>query len=114
MTDGSRFYIDGRWVDPIRPGNEIVVVNPATEEEAAKVAAASSADVEAAVQAAHRAFEGYSQTTREERIELLTRLREAYKKRIPEIAAAISGIRLLYASRTCVSSSMRSSRVVCE
>jgi aldehyde dehydrogenase (NAD+) len=90
VTDGSRFYIEGRWVEPIHPGNDIVVVNPATEEEVAKVAAASSADVEAAVQAAHRAFEGYSQTTREERIELLTRLREAYKKRIPEIAAAMT------------------------
>jgi aldehyde dehydrogenase (NAD+) len=90
VTDGSRFYIDGQWVEPAHPGNEIVVVNPATEEEAARVAAASSADVEAAVQAARRAFESYSQTTREERIELLTRLREAYKKRIPEIAAAMT------------------------
>ena len=90
MSDGSRFYIDGAWVEPARPGDEIVVVNPATEEEAARVAAASSVDVEAAVQAAHRAFESYSQTTREERLELLTRLREAYKKRIPEIAAAMT------------------------
>ena len=57
MTDGSRFYIDGEWVEPVHPGDEIVVVNPATEEEAARVAAASSADVESAVQAAHRAFE---------------------------------------------------------
>ena len=71
MTDGSRFYIDGRWVEPAHPGDEIVVVNPATEEEVARVAAASSSDVEAAVQAAHRAFASYSQTTREERIELL-------------------------------------------
>ena len=90
MTDGSRFYIDGQWVEPAHPGNEIVVVDPATEEEAARVAAASSADVESAVQAAHRAFDGFSQTTREERIELLTALREAYKKRIPEIAAAMT------------------------
>ncbi len=90
MTDGSRFYIDGRWVEPVHPGDEIVVVNPATEEEAARVAAASSADVESAVQAAHRAFESYSQTSREERIEYLTRLREAYKRRIPAIAAAMT------------------------
>ena len=89
MTDGSRFYIDGQWVEPAQPGNEIVVVNPATEEEAARVAAASSADVESAVQAAHRAFESWSQTSREERIELLAALREAYKKRIPQIAEAM-------------------------
>jgi aldehyde dehydrogenase (NAD+) len=84
-----QFYIDGQWVEPAQPGNEIVVVNPATEEEAARVAAASSADVEAAVTAAHRAFESYSQTTREERIELVTAVREAYKKRIPQIAEAM-------------------------
>ncbi len=90
MTDASRFYIDGQWVEPVHPGDEIVVVNPATEEEVARVAAASPADVEAAVQAAHRAFESYSQTTREERLELLTRVREAYKRRIPEIAAAMT------------------------
>ena len=90
MTDGSRFYIDGQWVEPAHPGAEIAVVDPATEEEVARIAAASPDDVEAAVQAAHRAFESYSQTTREERVELLTALREAYKKRIPQIAEAMT------------------------
>jgi aldehyde dehydrogenase (NAD+) len=89
VTEGSRFYIDGRWVEPAQPGNEIVVVNPATEEEAARVAAASSADSTSAVQAAHRAFGSWSRTSREERIALLTALREAYKRRIPQIAEAM-------------------------
>jgi aldehyde dehydrogenase (NAD+) len=89
VTDGSRFYIDGRWVEPAHPGAEIAVVNPATEEEVARIAAASADDVEAAAQAAHRAFESWSQTTREERLGLLTELREAYKKRIPQIAEAM-------------------------
>jgi aldehyde dehydrogenase (NAD+) len=89
VTDGSRFYIDGRWVEPAHPGAEIAVVNPATEEEVGRIAAASADDVEAAVQAAHRAFESWSRTTREERLELLTALREAYKKRIPQIAEAM-------------------------
>ena len=90
MTDGSRFYIDGQWVEPDHPGDEIAVIDPATEQEVARIAAASADDVEAAVQAAHRAFESYSQTTREERMELLTALREAYKKRIPQIAEAMT------------------------
>ena len=90
MTDGTRFYIDGQWVEPAHPGEDIAVVDPATEEEVARVAAASSDDVEAAVQAAHRAFGSWSQTSREERLELLTALREAYKKRIPQIAAAMT------------------------
>jgi aldehyde dehydrogenase (NAD+) len=89
VADGSRFYIGGRWVEPVHPGDEIAVVNPATEEEVARVAAASAADVEAAVEAAHRAFDGWSRTGREERIGLLTALREAYKKRIPQIAEAM-------------------------
>ena len=61
------------------PGTRSSWSNPATEEEAARVAAASPADVEAAVQAAHRAFESWSQTTREERLELPHALREAYR-----------------------------------
>jgi len=85
----SRFYIDGRWVEPVHPGDEISVVDPATEEEVARVAAASAADVESAVQAAHRAFDAYAQTSREERLDLLTALREAYKKRIPQLAEAM-------------------------
>jgi aldehyde dehydrogenase (NAD+) len=90
VTDGSRFYIDGQWVEPAHPGDTIAVVNPATEEEAGRIAAASPDDVDAAVQAAHRAFQSWSQTTREERLELLTALREAYKKRIPQIAEAMT------------------------
>jgi aldehyde dehydrogenase (NAD+) len=89
VTDASRFYIDGQWVEPVNPGTEIPVINPATEEEVARVAAASPDDVEAAVQAAHRAFVSWSQTSREERAELLIAVREAYKKRIPQIAEAM-------------------------
>jgi aldehyde dehydrogenase (NAD+) len=89
VADASRFYIDGQWVAPAHPGAEISVINPATEEEVARIAAATPDDVEAAVQAAHRAFDGWSQTGREERIEVLTSLREAYKKRIPLIAEAM-------------------------
>jgi len=52
----AKFYIDGQWVDPVEPNGQIVVVNPATEEEVARVARASTADVDAAVGAARRAF----------------------------------------------------------
>jgi aldehyde dehydrogenase (NAD+) len=89
VADASRFYIDGQWVGPVHPGAEIGVVNPATEEEVARIAAATPDDVEAAVQAAHRAFPSWSQTSCEERVEVLTAVREAYKKRIPQIAEAM-------------------------
>ena len=61
-----------------------------TEEEVARVAAASPADVESAVGAAHRAFPAWSRTTKEERLEALAAVREAYKRRIPAIAAAMT------------------------
>jgi aldehyde dehydrogenase (NAD+) len=90
VTRESQFYIDGRWVDPVEPGETIAVIDPATEEEVARVAAATAADVESAVAAAHRAFESYGRSSREERLDLLTRLLEAYRRRMPEIAAAMT------------------------
>jgi aldehyde dehydrogenase (NAD+) len=86
----AKFYVDGSWVDPVEPGGTIAVIDPATEEEVACVAAGTVADVDAAVQAAHRAFAGYSRTTREERLALLTDFLAAYKRRLPEIAAAMT------------------------
>ena len=90
MGNETKFYIDGQWVDPLDQSGEIVVVNPATEEEVARVARASTADVDAAVRAAHRAFPSYSQTSREERLGLLTRVLEGYRRRLPEMAAAMT------------------------
>jgi aldehyde dehydrogenase (NAD+) len=84
-----QFYIDGAWVDPAVM-KTVPVVNPATEERIYDVAVGSKADVDKAVAAARRAFETYSVTTREERIELLTKIIEAYKARAKDIALAIS------------------------
>lgn len=74
----------------MEPGRWIAVMNPATEEEVGRVAAGSEADVDAAVRAAHRAFPAYSESTREERLELLERILEGYRRRLPDIAAAMS------------------------
>jgi len=92
MTEHAKLYIDGAWVepDPEEPRRWITVVNPATEEGVAQVAAGSEADLDAAVQAAHRAFPTFSQVTREERLSLLEGLLAAYRRRLPEIAAAMT------------------------
>jgi aldehyde dehydrogenase (NAD+) len=90
LAHESKLYIDGHWVDPAEPGRWITVVDPATEEEVAKVAAGSAADVDAAVKAAHRAFPVYSRSSREERLALLEAFLEAYRRRLPEIAAAMT------------------------
>ncbi|HEY5007347.1 MAG TPA: aldehyde dehydrogenase family protein [Caulobacteraceae bacterium] len=89
MREYMKFYIDGKWVDPITP-KSIDVINPATEEVAGHISGGSAADVDKAVKAARKAFETYSLTTREERIDLLQRILAEYQKRFGEIANAIT------------------------
>src|SRR6202022_3544158 len=76
MVNRMQFYIDGAWVDPaVRKSPP--VANPATEEAMYEIALGSKADVDKAVDAARRAFETFSQTSREDRVALLTRIIEA-------------------------------------
>ncbi len=89
MVNRMQFYIDGAWVDPTVK-KTTPVVNPATEEAMYEVALGSKADVDKAVAAARRAFESYSQTSREERVALLEKIIAVYKARMKEIGAAIS------------------------
>ncbi len=89
MNDYLKFYIDGKWVDPVTP-KTLDVINPATEEAVARISMGSAADVNKAVAAAKAAFPKYSTTSKKERVELLEAIIEAYKKRYPEIAAAIT------------------------
>jgi acyl-CoA reductase-like NAD-dependent aldehyde dehydrogenase len=89
MRDYTKFYIDGQWVEPAQPGT-LDVTNPATEAVAGVISRGTRADVDRAVAAAHRAFERYSRTSRDERMALLARIIEAYKRRIDDMAQAIS------------------------
>ncbi len=89
MVNRMQFYIDGAWVDPVVT-KSIPVVNPATEEPIYEIALGSKADVDKAVTAARAAFETFSQTSREERVALLSRIIEVYKTRMKDIGAAVS------------------------
>ena len=89
MKDLRHFYIDGAWVDPTT-ANDLPVENPATEEEVAVISLGTKADVDKAVAAAKRAFETYSQTSREDRLALLENLLTIYMDRYEEVAQAIS------------------------
>ena len=89
MVNRMQFYIDGAWVDPVVK-KSTPVVNPATEEAMYEVALGSKADVDKAVAAAKRAFETFSQTSREERVALLAKIIEVYKTRMKDIGAAVS------------------------
>jgi aldehyde dehydrogenase (NAD+) len=84
----KQFYIDGQWVDPAEP-LAFPVLNPATEEEITQISLGSKTDVDRAVVAARRAFESYSQTTRDERIALLERIRAVYEARYDDFVAVI-------------------------
>src|SRR5471032_1188148 len=89
MREYMKFYIDGKWVDPISP-KSIDVINPATEAVAGHISGGSAADVDKAVKAARKAFETYSLTSREERIDLLQRILAEYQKRFGDMANAIT------------------------
>lgn len=82
------FYIDGQWVKPVH-ADTIDVVNPATEQIIETISAGSAEDIDRAVSAARRAFDSFSRSSKEDRIELLTSVREIYKKRFDDIAEAI-------------------------
>lgn len=88
MLEKLQFYIDGEWLDPVEP-KTLDVVNPATEEVYGRISLGSAADVDKAVVAANRAFESFSLTSREDRIELLQAILDEFKKRHDDIAEAI-------------------------
>ncbi len=87
--DFRQFYVDGQWVDPIQ-GTEFQVINPATESPAGVISMGGAKDADRAVMAARRAFEGYSRSSPQDRLELLKKVLANYKKRYAEIATAIS------------------------
>ena len=89
MRECLKFYIDGKWIDPAEL-KTVNAVNPATEQVSGKIALGSAADVDKAVKAARKAFASWSRTTREQRLEVLSRILEEYQKRSGDLAAAIT------------------------
>jgi len=84
----TRFYIDGQWQD--RSGAaRIAVVDPFSERIVGYVAAGSPADVDLAVAAARRAFDGFSRSSVEERLALLGRISTLLKERAELFAQAL-------------------------
>ena len=89
MEKKIQFYINGKWVAPATP-NDFDVINPANETAYAKISLGSKADVNAAVEAAGKAFFKWADTSVEHRIALIEKLAEIYQGRINEMAKAIS------------------------
>ena len=84
-----KFFIGGEWVAPIEP-RELPVINPATEEPGGVISLGSGADVDKAVAVARQAFAAYSQTGKQERLELIDAFISAYKARYNDMADAIT------------------------
>ena len=89
MREYLKFYIDGQWVDPIEPAS-LDVDNPTTEVVSGRIALGTAADVDRAVKAARKAFGTWSQTTREERLDVLQAIMAEYQKRAGDLADAVN------------------------
>ena len=89
MDSYLKHYINGQWVDSIG-GKRHLVISPSTEEPCTEITLGTQADVDAAVKAAKAAFETFSQTSREERLALLGRIVEEYKKRVGDLAKSMA------------------------
>jgi aldehyde dehydrogenase (NAD+) len=85
----QKFYINGKWVEP-RSKNTMPVINPATEEQIGTVAMGNAEDVDLAVFAANEAFVTFSQTSIQDRLDLLIKIKDVTQKRFEELVKAMS------------------------
>lgn len=85
----DKLFIDGQWVAPVVPAT-LPVINPATEERIAEVAAGSRQDVDLAVKAASRAFAQWRKTSGTERAGYLRAIARNIESRAEELAALSS------------------------
>ncbi|HTW21899.1 MAG TPA: aldehyde dehydrogenase family protein [Mycobacteriales bacterium] len=86
--DRDSIYIGGQWASS--SGSELIdVENPATEQVIGHVPSGTTDDVDRAVRSARAAFDGWAQTSPEERGKYLSRLHDALAARQEEIAHTI-------------------------
>ncbi len=89
MLEKTRFYIDGDWVAPAT-AKPFDVIDPSTEQSVATISLGSAADVDAAVEAAAKAFPAWAATPFAERVALVEKLLKVYVAREADMAEAIS------------------------
>ncbi len=85
----NKFFIGGEWVAP-SSSQSLDVINPATEEVFATISLGADADVDAAVKAATEAFPAWSNSSIEQRQQVLGNIINGLKARSEELATAIS------------------------
>lgn len=89
MQERLQFYIDGRWVDPVKPAT-LDVIDPSTEQPIGRISLGSAEDVDRAAKAARAAFASFSRTKKGERLALLQNIARVYMTRYEELARTIS------------------------
>ena len=89
MQERDAVYVDGAWV-PSAGSGSIDVIDAATEEVIGRIPEGTAGDADRAVAAARRAFDGWSQTPREERAKYLQRITEGLQGRMQEIGQTVS------------------------
>ena len=85
----NKFYINGKWVEPSE-NNQLDVINPANEDVITQIYLGNKKDVDDAVSAAKNAFNNFSVTSREERLEIFEKIIDVYKKRMSDLSKAIT------------------------
>ncbi|MGV0806588.1 gamma-aminobutyraldehyde dehydrogenase [Mycolicibacterium setense] len=85
MTDGHLMYVAGERVSAASGATE-AVINPATGERIATVPRGDAADVDRAVAAAEKAFDGWAASTPGKRAELLLKLADRLESHAEEFA----------------------------
>ncbi|MEO3825808.1 aldehyde dehydrogenase family protein [Actinomadura sp. B10D3] len=88
MISWKDLYIGGQWVRA--SGAEIAVVNPATEEPAGVVVSSSAKDLDDAVAAARRAFDGWRTVPVERRLAHILAIAEGMRERQDELVRLIA------------------------
>src|ERR1700733_1512342 len=87
MMRYTELYIDGGWR---RASGTIEVLSASTEEVIGSIPEGTAEDVDAAVDAARRAFPGWSETSPAERADWLDKIAGALKERTEQIARTIA------------------------
>src|SRR3954451_2109688 len=85
----AAMLIGGEWRQAAA-GEELEVVNPATEEVAGVVPSGDAADVELAVATAKRAFPAWAATDTEKRAEILARAADLIEERAKDLAGVLT------------------------
>ena len=89
MKNLQKFYINGKWVKP-NSTKTMAVLNPATEDLIGEIILGNSEDVDMAVSAAKNAFNSFCKTSKNDRLELLNKIRKISEKRFEDLANAMT------------------------